>query len=365
MSKQNTKKGSRRFVRWCLGLGWGWRIAFIVLALTGTWVAVRYAVGKVKYVVEEIAGDHYYVDEFLGNGYEYRNYYGRYYALARSGKLFPLVKHVDWVVGNDEDSLWVVSREGRRSYFNTGSGRLLSPFVYRHAWVFSEGVAAVVDTADELSFITPDGQPGCPVRFRYREGHSANFVFHRGLCPMVDTAGRAGLIDRAGRWVLEPRYDSIYYTAGFWALLSTDSLAAADSTGRLLVGMTPGHRLQVTEAGNLEFWHRTRPARLYAPDGRLIARQVYWSISNLCYYDGDPSGYNTTSKYSGLMVYSTDESHRGLVDLTGRVLTDAVYDEITALSTDVFSAQFRDDAETGYSTAFVLLNRKGEFIPQP
>lgn len=363
MSKQTNKQTwSRRLTKWHLHLPLGWRIVAALFALFGLLAAVRGGIWLTRQVIEKISSDDYRCTRSMGNGYNHRLYYGKEYAIGYRDKRKPVLHHVDWVAGSCDDSLWVVSRAGRRAYFNTKSGQLVMPFTYRHAWLFSEGVAAVVDTVGRITFIGPDGRQAIPFWFAYDTLRRTDYQFHNGLCPMYVPAGDAGLIDRSGRWVLREQYDSVEFESGYWALHRGDSLAVADSAGRIVVGMTPGHKLTVTEDGDLELWHRTRPARLYSPDGRLLAAQVYWSIGSLYYYEND----SYTGIPTGLLVYSTCFDHTGLVDADGRILTDAIYTDIDAVSPSLFRAEFHDvPSDCGsYSTAYVLLNNKGQIMPR-
>lgn len=365
MSKQEKKhRTSRRLAKWFLRLPLVWRIVSAMFAIFGLLVAVQMGVCMTRHVVEAVFTDDYRIMRQMSGGYNHRLYYEKEYAIGHRWDRKPVLHQVDWVAGHKDDSLWVVSRAGRRAYFNTSSGRLVMPFQYRHAWLFSEGVAAVVDTNGWLSFISADGRQACPNRFRYSDDHKAPFLFHKGLCPMYDTAGRAGLIEYMGRWTVPAHYDSVCFTCGYWALMRGDSLAVADSNGRIVVAMAPGHRLRLTEDGNLELWHRTRPARLYAPDGRLLAAQTYDYVCRLLYTEGDADNYNSEYKATGLYEYWTDMFHRGMLDGNGRVLTDAIYSSIEALNNDVFRAEYNVDLCEYYSTSYVLLDRQGKIINQ-
>ena len=117
----------------------------------------------------------------------------------------------------------------RRYYRLQGDSLQILPGHFDHAWQFSEGLAAVV-VNDSISFINEQGETAIPVRFPYVcrfDSHDQMFfdcqyshdyggiddyvdiVFHDGYCPIVAAPGRHGLIDRQGRWALEPEYEYI------------------------------------------------------------------------------------------------------------------------------------------------------------
>lgn len=345
-----------RLAKWYLRRPMGWRIVVAVLALLGmaalVWTVWRAADSVIDYFDEE----KYYADRRLGNGYYVRKNWGERSDIAHEDRRRAVVKDVDWVEGSYGDSLWVVAKDGRRAYFNSRSGRMVTPFVYSKAWVYSEGVAAVVDTCSRVRFIDPAGRPAVDTSFAY-DGHRAvDFVFHRGLCPMYDAEGHAGLIDRQGHWRVAPQYDSVARSGAWWALMNADSLAVADSCGRIVVGMTAGHRLDVAADGNLVVWHREWPARLFAPDGTPMAGDSYWNVSRLVYYEGE--GESSGEKPTGLYLYQTAYSRMGLIDGEGRVLCKAVYSDIEALSKDLYKAEY----ETDCTTMYVILDRQGRVV---
>jgi hypothetical protein len=81
---------------------------------------------------------------------------------------------------------------------------------YDHAWLFSEGLAAVVKD-NKVGFINKDNELVIPYKFDYGyRKFDVDFVFEGGLSIMTDNKGACGLIDKSGNWVVEPKYDEIY-----------------------------------------------------------------------------------------------------------------------------------------------------------
>lgn len=354
MDKQakNNKKCTwltKRFLRIPLG----WQIVIILLVAVGAFAAVRFTVGIVEDVYDDITGDLYYVSVEMGD-YEVHSYYGGADYIVKHGRLFPVLGGLDNVENGDADSLWLVSKDDRYSYFDVRNGKLMTPFIYTKAWSYSEGVAAVVDEDGVLRFINVKGEPAFERTFDYNQGLNYDYQFHHQMCQMPDTTGKVGMIDMTGKWVVEPEYDSAAYTGGYWTLMRGDSLLVIDSTRRTLIDMTPGHQLRITEDGSIEIWHRMLPGRLYNTDGNLQASQTYWRLENMTYYDDDES------VSTDVLVYYTEYDRCGLLSKDGRILTDARYEGIEALDKALFRAKYRvnddDYNEYDYTSIYVLLN---------
>lgn len=81
---------------------------------------------------------------------------GRIYNLATKQCL---VEDVDWVaLSEDGDSLAVFAKDGYRGFINRFEGQVVvQPACYTHAWVFAEGLAAVVEKG-RLFFIDHRGK---------------------------------------------------------------------------------------------------------------------------------------------------------------------------------------------------------------
>ena len=196
---------------------------------------------------------------------------------------------------------------------------------------------------------------------------------------MVDTTGKMGLIDRSGKWVEEPTYDSIAFIGdtnlGYWTLMRDDSLKVINTKGHTVINMTPGHKLNLTNDGNLEVWHQLRPGKLYDTTGNVLANQTYWNVKNIEYYE-EYEDLNTD-----VLIYYTDSDHCGMLSIDGQILTDAKYNEIESIGKNLFRAKYdiapevEEDEEDeydayyycyysddSYQSTYVLLNNKGELV---
>ena len=358
--KDKKKKLSHRIKRWRMRLPLGWRIVGVVLMLMGVLLlaeAVWLVVGRVSWHVERNKG---YRDFDMGNGCAYwrSNAYGIGGWIRDNESDKRYVRGVDWVSGSRYDSLWVVASGGRRSFFNTAQRQLIAPMQYKHAWEFSEGVAAVVDSTDRLRFIDRQARPAFEACFTYNVAVEP-YVFRNGLCSVADTSKLVGLIDHQGAWVVPPQYIDIDFTNGYWLLQSADTMMSVlDSTGAVVVSDVPGLEVRFADSGDrFEVWHPTRPGRLYDMTGKLITDRTYYHVSVLTYREAD---YNRAEEnIEGVFDYSTSYSRHGLVDAKGNVLTDAIYYALSAL--DAHTIRARISFESGDDDE-VLLNTKGQVI---
>ncbi len=159
----------------------------------------------------------------------------------------------------DADILLVIDEEDhKRKYIDRTSGTpMMIAGEYDHAWRFSEGKAAVCVNG-KLGFIDKHGKYIIEPLFAYSSNpkyvldqynrqleHFVDFTFNEGLCPMVGSNNKYGLIDKSGIWRLEPKYESIKYLEQFqtWLIMDTHKIdkdlivlyGAADTNGNIIV----------------------------------------------------------------------------------------------------------------------------------
>ena len=102
---------------------------------------------------------------------------GEYFVYNEKSSEFTL-KNLDWVSTRpDNDSLTVFCKDDKRGYLNVNTGEMVIAPEYDHAWVFSEGLAAVVKD-NKVGFINKDNELVIPYKFDYgyRE-FTVDFVF--------------------------------------------------------------------------------------------------------------------------------------------------------------------------------------------
>ncbi|MGN0208854.1 MAG: WG repeat-containing protein, partial [Paludibacteraceae bacterium] len=110
---------------------------------------------------------------------------------------------VEWIT-TGRDSLAVFAKDDKRGYFNVNTGEIIIEPTYKHAWVFSEGLAGVVQN-DRVGFINSKGEVVIDFQYPYRGNSLSSFVFHQGRCVVANTDQRLGVIDTLGNWIIQPQ----------------------------------------------------------------------------------------------------------------------------------------------------------------
>lgn len=182
--------------------------AMLVLIFTG---AVLWAVGEEVwrkldcdwFKAEEID---YYGNEELSREISFHEGY------AKDGYLFnrdnkKVLKNICWIAKPlGEDSLVCYSNGEKRGYFNMYTGDVVIKPQYRHAWIFSEGLASVEDNG-WIKFIDNTGKVVIDNHIRYVPSMDG-YVFHNGHCVIHNKKGdRLGLMNKEERplWLLSIR----------------------------------------------------------------------------------------------------------------------------------------------------------------
>lgn len=275
-----------------------------------------------------------------------------------------------WVEFNFNDSLAVGAIAGRRAYFNRFTGEQVLPFDYTRAWLFSEGVAAVTDTADNLFFIKKSGDRAIEKTYRYSPSlRYEGYLFHNGHCVMNNTDGRIGIIGRDGEWAMQPTWEMIIWRNGYWELRRNDSIQLLDTTLRTIVPkMKAIESRRYSDAGPQQGWNilveiPNKPSLLYSPQGRLLSDKVFAEVDPLLYRADHQVDYPFDTCYSeqkpsACSMYTNMAGERGLMDKNGHMLTDAIYYDIKAVDYGLFRAQITFHPNDTY----IMLDAKGKEI---
>lgn len=273
-----------------------------------------------------------------------------------------------WIQWSPDDSLAVGAISGRRGYFDRYTGEQVLPFDYTRAWLFSEGVAAVTDTNDNLFFIDKRGNRIIDKGYRYTPAmRYEGYRFHCGNCIMVDSTGHYGLINHTGVWSVEPQWTTIYWRDRYWEMHKGDMLALYDSTLRLIVPLTRATESCLIERHNLVdnilVEIPGKASRMYSMDGRLLFERVFESVEKILYscedFSNEVESSNedviTQQMESNCLLYRNRAGMCGLLDKQGNVLTDAIYYTIEAINKQLFRARLD-------CYVVVLLDDKGKVI---
>ena len=156
---------------------------------------------------------------------------------------------LNWVADSPaNDSLTVYAITNKRGYINIKNGEIVIDAEannYRKAWVFSEGLAAVMKDG-KIGFINAKNEVVIPFQFEYSDKcrmWNFGYLFHDGYCIMTNKDGDLGLIDTTGKWVVEPAYDEIWapHESGYRIIVDNSKHGVLDSRGNVIYSAEYGY----------------------------------------------------------------------------------------------------------------------------
>lgn len=255
---------------------------------------------------------------------------------------------------SDGDSLvcFYGNNELKRGYFNRFTGEVVIPAQYEKAWVFSEGVACVMEKG-MLHFIDHKGQNIMDKVFPYTE-RVDGYCFHNGLCQMLGDNDCIGLIDKQGNWVVTPEYYTMVYdTKGFWLVQDGEkNYGLLDANGQMLLPI---------EYDDITIHHEDSCIFVRCLDNINQVLDFECNIINPCNFDEVEKMEYPTDEYdeegilktatANCLRYRTDDMNYGLMDRNGNIITPPSYSSIKAIGHD------RYHCEGAYGS--VILDSKG------
>lgn len=279
-----------------------------------------------------------------------------------------LITGIAWIAEPlGRDSLVCYSDGGKRGYFNMYTGQVVVEPTYSHAWIFSDGLAAVDDNG-WIKFIDETGKVVIDKSMAYIPGMDG-YVFHNGYCVVHSGSGdRFGLIDTKGNWALSPEYFNIVPVDSFWIVDRGDESALL---GRGLKEILPFMRadIEIYDEG-IYVTEDDHTISKYDFNGVLIEDFYISDISRLLYdtdkvYRSESCGYDAgdgicdcggtelVSDVASCLCYQAEYGWYGLMSTDGKVITGPMYSDITAVGPDLYLC--KDGSGNG-----ILLNSKGE-----
>lgn len=255
---------------------------------------------------------------------------------------------IDWVTdAASGDSLGVYAVGGRRGYINVKNGEIIinaKTNGYEKAWVFSDGLAAVMKDG-KVGFINVDNELVIPFQFDYSSNRwgDTGYLFHDGYCVMTNKDGKFGLIDISGNWVVEPEYDELWnaHKTGNRIVVNDGKHGVLDSCGNVVYP---------TEYFYIDIWEDgfvlTKDGRKWQEDyeGNIINPFVIDGVN--CYMKYPVSYSNENGVEYALSDYAEYFVNRnsGIMNrITGRPITPALFEDVNMISDKLFEVQ---DAET-------------------
>jgi hypothetical protein len=263
---------------------------------------------------------------------------------------------IHWICNSsDGDSLTCFSSSEmhKRGYFNRFTGEVVVPAQYEKAWIFSEGVACVMDKGT-LHFIDHKGQRVIDKEFPYAF-RIDDYCFHNGLCQMLGDDNRIGLIDKQGNWAVSPEYyEMAYDTKGFWLVQDRDwNYGLLDAKGQMLLPVEYDY-INIDHKDSCIYVRRYyRLSQVLDFDGNVINSCNFKGVEIMEYVTGefDEEGALKSATANCLKYYTYDWFY-GLMDKDGNIITPPLYSSITAIGPD----RYHCDGPNGS----VILDSKGK-----
>ena len=268
---------------------------------------------------------------------------------------------INWVSEAPEtDSLAVYALPGKRGYININTGHIIIDAEandYRKAWVFSDGLAAVMKNG-KIGFINDKNEVVIPLQFDYTDKcrmYDFGYVFHNSYCAMTDADGNLGLIDKNGNWVVEPEYDEIWapHKSGYRVIVKDSKHGILDSTGTIIYPAEYGYISIIPDGFVL-----TKGGKQWQVDfeGNIVQPFMFDNT----YYLNYPIGYNECGEikyaFADFVKYEVMNSYGIMNRITGEPITPAIYSDINMLSKDLFEVQEYDSYD------WYLLDTKGNVV---
>ncbi len=254
------------------------------------------------------------------------------------------------------DTLTVFFYKNKRGYLNVYSGEIVLPAQYDRAWVFSEGLGAVVKD-NKLGFINKKGEEIITCRFEWNN-HSSNqpdYLFKNGYCAVMDSLGKWGFINTKGEWIIEPQYSYVERSyRGYYSIKSNEKIGLLDESLQQIFPVEYDW-IELETEGIVVRWQDNQ--KLYAYDGKTVLQPfVYNDVTDIYYNSGK---VNDSGEYiyikSDYMEFTIGDNS-GLMNKYGKVVVPAIYKDIKALGNELFSCRV-----AGYNH-YITIDNKGEVI---
>ena len=312
-----------------------------------------------------------YFSEQLSEDISYYDGYWGHYGYLKNAQGKKVLKHISRIGKPMEgDSLVFFSDGEKRGYFHMRDGRLVVEPIYEHAWIFSDGLAAIEENK-RIKFIDTTGNVAIDRGFAY-DAYDDGYVFHQGHCTVNDSTGKhMGLIDRNGNWVLPPVYSSISPQDTFW-LVTMDNLQGVLSFGMDTVVPLVATSLSIGDTA-IEVTFADHTQSTYNLQGKLIETNQIRDVEQMMYetrevmYRSNRDVNEETEIYYGYddytsrkavatcLKYEAECGWYGLMSPDGKMLTPPSYVRIEAVDKDLYHC------EANYGRG-VILNSKGHRV---
>ncbi|MBQ3609292.1 MAG: WG repeat-containing protein [Bacteroidaceae bacterium] len=323
------------------------RLYKILTLLLGVVVLVCVALAVYEYY-DDTYGRWWLRDRGLSNDvvvHSYRDYTYRVYN-QKMGKY--TTSKIDWVTAAEkDDSLTVYAERGKRGFINARTGKIVIDAQmndYRKAWVFSEGLAAVLKDG-KLGFINAKNEMAIPFQYDYSTHCKMcdfGYLFHGGYCIMTNKEGYLGLIDTSGKWMIEPTYDEIWapHNSGYRIVIKDSRCGVLDSKCNVVYPAVYEYVEIVSDGFVL-----TQEGRMWKVDkeGNIVHPFMFDSTYSLEYPKGYDEMGNIVFVLADYVKYTVLGRYGIMNRFTGKPITPAIYSDVNMLSKDLFEVRSLDD----------------------
>lgn len=278
-----------------------------------------------------------------------------------------MIKGISWISKPlGEDSLVCYSDGKKCGYFNQYTGEVVIEPQYAYAWRFSEGVAAVNDDG-WVKFIDGTGKVVIDPRIPYCSDVEG-YVFYNKHCVVhKDRRDRFGLLDKQGKWALDPEYLSIIPCDTFWILDNGKEQSVITDDMQTVIPFFRGYvKLDLNEQTILATLE-DHTVKTFTLQGEVIDDFCIQNVETMTYdtekrdADGlsgeeyDEAEATPAKAIARCKRYEAESYWYGLMSPEGKILTPPSYLFIEAIGADLYFCKKSEGSG-------VLLNGKGEKI---
>lgn len=292
---------------------------------------------------------YYWGDENLGKNIEIRHFSNNQaatYNKITNERLSPKVRWISCVP--ERDSLTVFcDKEGKRGYLNVNTGKVVINGQYKHAWHFSEGLAAVVADNGKVGFINYDNEMVIPAVYDYVADY--DYIFEDGICVLVDgQTNKCGAIDSLGNLKLPMEYSRIFKGNGesTWYIRKGGKCGLADAYMNVIFEPVYDN-IRSNPRENNAYLTLNGVKQLVSFDGEVILPFVIDETMSLKYiveYNEDCADKYAIHPY--LVEVMVDYGCHGVMDSrNGKMVVPAIYSDISMVSKDLLMAEVDGDEE--------------------
>lgn len=288
----------------------------------------------------------------------YRNDKYRVYNLKTKEYTTPKIDWVSSVPENDSSTVYAI--ENKRGFLNVKNGEIIidaDSNNYSNAWVFSEGLAAVVRNG-KIGFINAKNEIVIPFQYCYFDKYNAydfGYLFHNDCCVITNEKGKFGLINKKGEWILNPIYDEILplQKNGYRLVVNKEKYGVIDSNNNIVYPAEYDY-IDIVSNGfvlakegkmwQIDFSGKVTKPFMYEMSEEILFVSGYTEDEYPIYTNSDYAKYEILGLYGILNT------------ITGKPITPAKYYDVSILSKNIFEVQ---DKESGN---WYLLDKNGNII---